>query len=96
MMGGMRVGLPLLTGVGITLIAFAAAPVLAQEPKPTSPALPDPAALLAEAKSLYRKGSFDLALARYNEVLKADPKSGDAYAGIVRCYLKEDKVHRSR
>ena len=52
----------------------------------------DPAALLSDAQALYRKGSFDQAIARFNDVLKSDPASGDAYAGILRSYLKQDKV----
>ena len=49
---------------------------------------------MSDAQS-HRKGSFEQALARYNEVLKIDPHSGDAYAGIVRSYLKQDKVHEA-
>lgn len=85
----MRIDLQVLIGVWVVCIAMAA-----QEKKTVAPPA-DPAALLAEARSLYRKGSFDLALARYNEVLKAAPNSGDAYAGIVRCYLKQDKVREA-
>jgi len=72
--------------------SVSASRMLAQEAKQTASAQADPAAMLADAQSLYRKGSFDQAVARYNEVLKADPHAGDAYAGIVRCYLKQDKV----
>ena len=67
----------------------------AQEANPSAAAPPDPAPLLAEARSLYRKGSFDLAVAKYNEVLKADPQSGASYAGIMRCSLKQDKVREA-
>jgi tetratricopeptide (TPR) repeat protein len=56
---------------------------------------PDPAPMLADALSLYRKGSWDQALARYNDVLKSDAHSGEAYAGIIRCYLKQDKVREA-
>ena len=70
-----------------------AEPFLLQQPKPATPS--DPAAALAEAQGLYRKGSFDLAVVRYNDVLKADPSSGDAYAGVIRCYLKQDKVQEA-
>jgi predicted aspartyl protease len=69
--------------------------LLAQEAKPPTPAQPDPTAILSDARNLYRKGSFDLALTRYNEALKVDPHSGDAYAGIVRCYLKQEKVREA-
>ena len=55
----------------------------------------DPAPALSDAVNLYRKGSFDQALAKYNDVLKTDPESGEAYAGIIRCYLKQDKVHEA-
>jgi tetratricopeptide (TPR) repeat protein len=56
---------------------------------------PDSTAALSDALSLYRKGSFDQALAKYNEILKADPHSGEAYAGIIRCYLKQEKIREA-
>jgi len=86
----MRVGFWLLTSVSLAGIVF-----LSQEPKPASNPQPDPAPILADAQIQYRKGSFDLAISRYNEVLKADAASGDAYAGIIRCYLKQDKVQEA-
>jgi len=92
MMCNMRARRLLLTLVRMACITILSLTTVAQEAKPAS-AQPDPAAILADARSLYRKGSFDQALARYNEVLKVDPNSGDVYAGIIRCYLKQDKVH---
>ncbi|HLV87692.1 MAG TPA: aspartyl protease family protein [Candidatus Sulfotelmatobacter sp.] len=68
---------------------------ITQQAKAPAPAPADPAAILSDARSLYQKGQFDSAIARYNEVLKADPASGDAYAGIVRSYLKQDKVQQA-
>ena len=53
----------------------------------TIPSSPLEAALL-----LYRKGKFDSALTKYQEVLKDHPQSPDAYAGVVRVYLKQKKV----
>jgi Tfp pilus assembly protein PilF len=94
MMCNMRVIRPLLISTWIACIAIVPLTILAQEAKPAT-AQPDPAALLSDAQSLHRKGSFEQALARYNEVLKIDPHSGDAYAGIVRSYLKQDKVHEA-
>jgi tetratricopeptide (TPR) repeat protein len=86
----MRVGLGLLISVWIAGMVWAA-----QETKPAADAKPDPAAILSEAEGLYRKGSFDSAISRYNDLLKAEPASGDAYAGIIRCYLKHDKVQEA-
>ncbi len=63
--------------------------------QPTPPSTAPSAATMIEALSLYRKGSFDQALAKYNDVLKADAHAGEAYAGIIRCYLKQDKVHEA-
>jgi len=54
---------------------------------PAIPSNPLEAALL-----LYRKGEFDGALAKYQEVLKDHLQSPDAYAGMVRVYLKQKKV----
>ena len=58
-------------------------------------AAPNSAPIFSEALNLYRKGSFDLAIAKYNDILKADSHSGEAYAGIIRCYLKQDKAHEA-
>ena len=91
----MRVHWLLYTSVRIACIAILAHTIQAQEAKPAATAQVDPTAILLDAKALYRKGSFDQSLARYNDVLKADPHSGDAYAGMVRCYLKQDKVHEA-
>jgi tetratricopeptide (TPR) repeat protein len=86
----MRVGLGLLISVWIAGMVWAA-----QETKPAADAKPDPVAILSEADRLYRKGSFDSAISRYNDLLKAEPASGDAYAGIIRCYLKQDKLQEA-
>lgn len=77
--------------VSLAWMTSAARP--AQQSVPT--ATPDPAPLLADALNLYRKGSFDQALGKYNDILRADAHSGDAYAGMIRCYLKQDKVHEA-
>ena len=53
------------------------------------------AAILSEALTLYRTGTFDQALAKYNDILKADAHAGEAYAGVIRCYLKQDKVQEA-
>src|SRR5579864_2466707 len=84
-----------LTSVRVLFVATLTQTIPAQEAKPAATTQPDPTTILLDAKALYRKGSFDQSLARYNEVLKADPHSGDAYAGIIRCYLKQDKVHEA-
>ena len=47
---------------------------------------------LTEAIALYRKGDFGGAIAKYQEVLQQNPKSPDAFAGIVRCHLKRKEV----
>ena len=91
----MRVRQFLLTSAQIACVALLTRAIRAQEAKPAATAQPDSTTILLDAKALYRKGSFDQSLARYNDVLKADPHSGDAYAGIVRCYLKQDKVHEA-
>jgi predicted Zn-dependent protease len=54
--------------------------------------LPMLSLLLRDARSLYSKGDFDAALAKYQEILKTHPQSPDAYAGEVRVYLKQKKV----
>lgn len=47
---------------------------------------------LNDAIKLYRGGHFDDAVAKYQAVLQQDPKSGEAYAGLSRCLLKEQKI----
>jgi tetratricopeptide (TPR) repeat protein len=47
---------------------------------------------LGEAKALYRKGDFAGAIARYQAILQEKPKSPDAFAGLIRVYLKQRNV----
>ena len=54
-----------------------------------SSAPPDP---LGEAKALARKGNFDAAIKKYQQLLQERPKSPDAYAGLTHCYLKKKDV----
>jgi len=56
---------------------------------------PDVTPMLSDALGLYRKGSFDQALAKYTDVLKSDPHSGEAYAGVIRCFLKQEKIREA-
>jgi tetratricopeptide (TPR) repeat protein len=54
------------------------------------PSMPNP---LGEAMALYRQGKLDGALAKYQQLLQQQrPQSPDAYAGIIRVYLKQNKV----
>jgi tetratricopeptide (TPR) repeat protein len=74
-----------------------ALPLASQEIKPSTStqdasAQNEPEAPFKEAEDYFRKGSFEPAIAKYNEVLKSGAQSADAYTGIVRCYLKQDKV----
>jgi tetratricopeptide (TPR) repeat protein len=50
---------------------------------------------LGEAAVLYRKGNFEGALAKYQEILKDRPTSPDAFAGEVRVYLKQKNVEKA-
>lgn len=47
---------------------------------------------LGEALAYYRSGNFDHALAKYQDYLRDHPQSPDAYAGMIRVYLKEKNV----
>jgi Tfp pilus assembly protein PilF len=92
--------LPLFVAFSLSLGVLAAAAQVApqgQKPIVSQPAKPqvDTDTPLARADDFLRKGSFDQAIAGYNEVLKSDPQSGAAYAGIVRSYLKQDNVHNA-
>ena len=56
----------------------------------------DPAALaLNDALRLYRRGNFEGAADKYKSILKDDPASAEAYAGLARCYLKTEKVQQA-
>ena len=47
---------------------------------------------LGEAMELARRGDWDAAIKKYQQVIQERPKSPDAYAGIARCYLKKKDV----
>jgi len=69
---------------------------VSQETKPSASAqsvsTQNEPAPFKEAGDYFRKGSFDQAIAKYNEALKSGTQSPEAYTGIVRCYLRQDKV----
>lgn len=50
---------------------------------------------LGTALALYRKGDFTGAIAKYDELLQKRPHSPDAYAGMVRVYLKQKNVEQA-
>jgi tetratricopeptide (TPR) repeat protein len=50
---------------------------------------------LGQATDLFRKGDFDAAIKKYQEIIAEKPKSPDAYAGLVRCYLKQKDVKQA-
>ena len=50
---------------------------------------------LADALALYRKGDFDGAVQSYRQILIHEPKSPDAYAGLIRTYLKIKDVEQA-
>jgi len=50
---------------------------------------------LGEARALYRKGKFEEAIAKYQELLRDHPRSPDAFAGEVRVYLKQRNVDQA-
>jgi tetratricopeptide (TPR) repeat protein len=59
---------------------------------PNSSLPPSP---LAEARVLYEKGDFEAALDKYQHIVDAKPQSPDAYAGLIRTYLKMKNVSRA-
>ena len=50
---------------------------------------------LDEARILYGKGAFDAAVGKYQEFLKERPNSPDAFAGLIRTYLKLKNVEQA-
>jgi predicted aspartyl protease len=75
----------------LTLVVFLAFSVLAQVPGASSAPAQAPQ-LLQEALEAYRVGKFDSAIEKYQAALQLDPNSGDAYAGLARAYLKQQKI----
>jgi tetratricopeptide (TPR) repeat protein len=69
-----------------------ATPVDLPPARPSVAALPDP---LGEARILSRKGDFDGAIQKYQQLLQERPKSPDAYAGLTHVYLKKKDVTRA-
>lgn len=55
-------------------------------------AAPPPVSPLVEADGLYRAHKYTDAMRKYDEALKQNPKSGAAYEGAVRTYLKLNMV----
>jgi predicted aspartyl protease len=51
---------------------------------------------VTEAGALYREGHLDEAAQRYQQLLQVQPKSGEAYAGLARVYLKQKRVQQAR
>jgi tetratricopeptide (TPR) repeat protein len=49
-------------------------------------------ASLARAQQLYRAGKFNDAIAEYQNLLKDNPGSPEAYAGLSRVYRKQQKI----
>jgi tetratricopeptide (TPR) repeat protein len=50
---------------------------------------------LSEANRYYRRGQFDAAILIYNMILERYPDSPDAYAGLIRVYLKQKDVDQA-
>jgi tetratricopeptide (TPR) repeat protein len=79
----------------------ARASVATQDPSQASPpsakwAEQTPAPnLLGEAKEAYRKGDFDRAIQRYQQMLQERPNSPDAFTGLARVYLKKKDVKQA-
>jgi len=69
-----------------------ASPAVVSLPPAGTAAVPNP---LGEALSFYHKGDFPAAVGKYQEVLRMNPKSPDAYAGLARAYLRQRNVSRA-
>ena len=83
----------------VLLAALLTYPALSQTvaEKPPDPALTSkPADPLNDASHLLRSGKFDAALQAYQRILQQQPKSGDAYVGVIRSYLKLGKLDEAQ
>ena len=61
----------------------------------TSPARISAPSPLSEAVRLYRKGDFDAAIEKYQQLLQERPSSPDGYTGLARVYLKRKDVQHA-
>ena len=67
----------------------------------TSPNFNSPAPItnqnnpITDARVLLQKSDFDGAIEKYHQILLTKPKSPDAYAGLVRVYLKQKDVQKA-
>ena len=50
---------------------------------------------LRDARDLYRKGDFDHAIQKYQQLLLEHPNSAEVYAGLTRVYLKRKDVKQA-
>ena len=71
-------------------VLFLALSSTAQTPQPAT-AEKSPA-LLKEAQQLYWAGKLDSAIEKYKEALVSDPKSTEAFVGMARVHLKQEKI----
>lgn len=71
---------------------FRGVPVAAQQTRPVTSVEAETAELLKKADEQLWKGSFDEALVQYNQILKSGTEKAEAYTGIVRCYLRQEKL----
>jgi tetratricopeptide (TPR) repeat protein len=71
----------------LVILLLCAVSLVAQTASTSAP--PD---LLKTALDAYRKGKFEAAVVAYQLAIKQDPKSGDAYAGLARTYLKQQNI----
>ena len=74
----------------ILTVSLIAVPILQQ----VEPA-PDLSALVARAQTAFRTGRFADALDIYNKALAQDPKCADAYAGLVRLFIKQNDINQA-
>jgi len=68
------------------------APLSAPADGANTPVVDNP---IGEARASYRRGDFAAAIAKYQEILQQNPKSPDAYAGLVHVYLKQKNVEQA-
>ena len=86
---GLRVGFRQLAFIVLPGLLTAASP--AQIPTPTTASSSE----IAQALHLYRTGKFDAAETQYKSLLQQNAKSDEAYAGLARTYLRQQKVSQA-
>jgi Tfp pilus assembly protein PilF len=77
----------------LMIVSLLLACTLTAQDSPAAPATqPTASDLIKQALEAFRGGKLDAAAEEFQAALKQDPKSAEAFSGLARTYLSQDKV----